>query len=331
MKAGIVLPIAQEDDAPAPAPYPEIRAVAMAAETNGLDSVWVYDHLLFRFDGKTTGIHECWTILAAIAEATTRVELGILVMCTSFRNAALLAKMAATLDHVSGGRLILGIGCGWHDPEYEAFGYPTDHRVGRFEESLTIIRQLIRDGRADLDGRWMTARDAVLAPPARPDLPILIAARRPRMLDLAARHADMWNDAWFGLPDERWRRVRDDLEAACATAGRDPGSLERTVGVEVRYPDLREAPPGSGDDAGGDDDGDGDGSVERALIGDAAVARALAAYAAEGTGHLIAAMDPRTPEAVTRFAETVQAFRAGSGDRPSELGSARVSEPPTRR
>ena len=79
-------------------------------------------------------------------------------MCTAFRNPALLAKMAATLDHISDGRLILGIGCGWHDPEYEAFGYPTDHKVGRFEEALTVIRGLIREGRADLDGRWVQAR-----------------------------------------------------------------------------------------------------------------------------------------------------------------------------
>ncbi len=86
-------------------------------------------------------------MLSAIAEATTRVELGTIVMCTSFRNPALLAKMAGTLDHVSGGRLILGVGCGWHDPEYEAFGYPTDHKVGRFEEALTVIRELIREGR----------------------------------------------------------------------------------------------------------------------------------------------------------------------------------------
>ena len=164
--------------------YAEIRAVAVAAEAAGLDSVWVFDHLLFRFDGETTGIHECWTILAAIAEATSRVELGTIVLCTGFRNAALLAKMAATLDHVSGGRLILGIGAGWHDPEFEAFGYPTDHKVGRFEESLSVITGLIRDGRADLDGRFMTARDAVLLPPARPDLPILVAAKGPRMLEL---------------------------------------------------------------------------------------------------------------------------------------------------
>jgi alkanesulfonate monooxygenase SsuD/methylene tetrahydromethanopterin reductase-like flavin-dependent oxidoreductase (luciferase family) len=298
MMVGVVLPIAQDDGTTAPPSYPEIRAVARAAEEGGLDSVWVYDHLLFRFDGETTGIHECWTILAAIAEATSRVQLGTIVMCTAFRNAALLAKMAGTLDHVSGGRLILGIGCGWHDPEYEAFGYPTDHKVGRFEEALTIIRSLIRQGRADLDGRWMRVTDVVLVPPARPDLPILIAAKRPRMLDLVARHADAWNLAWFGAPDERWGRVRGELEAACAAVGRDPASLERTVGVTVRYPDLL--------------DGAGEPGDEPALVGDAEIAAGLAAYADEGTGHAIAALEPTTPEAVARLAETVRRLRVGS-------------------
>jgi alkanesulfonate monooxygenase SsuD/methylene tetrahydromethanopterin reductase-like flavin-dependent oxidoreductase (luciferase family) len=234
MRVGIVLPIAQDDGMSTVPSYREIRDVARTAEQAGLDSVWVYDHLLFRFDGETTGIHECWTILAAIAEATKRVELGTIVMCTSFRNPALLAKMAATLDHISDGRLILGLGCGWHDPEYQAFGYPTDHRVSRFEESLTVIRGLIRDGRADLAGRWVHADDAVLVPAARPELPILIAAKRPRMLELTARHADAWNLAWFGLPDERLATARADLAAACAAVGRDPATLDITVGVNVR-------------------------------------------------------------------------------------------------
>jgi alkanesulfonate monooxygenase SsuD/methylene tetrahydromethanopterin reductase-like flavin-dependent oxidoreductase (luciferase family) len=246
------------------------------------------------------------------------VQLGTIVMCTSFRNAALLAKMAGTLDHLSDGRLILGIGCGWHDPEYEAFGYPTDHRVGRFEEALTIIRSLIRNGRADLDGRWMTAKDAVLVPPARPDLPILIAAKRPRMLELTARHADAWNIAWFGAPDDRWRGARADLDAACAAVGRDPASLERTIGVNVIYPDLVAvvASGAAGADATSDDD-DGreaaaapDERVEPALRGDDEIAAGLAAYADEGTGHLIAALEPTTPEAVARLAATVRTVRS---------------------
>lgn len=304
MKVGIVLPISQEDGMSAPPSYAEIRAVATGAEDAGLDSVWVFDHLIFRFDGVTTGIHECWTVLAALAEATSRVELGTIVMCTSFRNAALLAKMAATLDHVSGGRLILGIGSGWHDPEYEAFGYPTDHKVGRFEEALTIIRSLIREGSVDVAGRWMTARDAALVPPARPDLPILIAAKRPRMLDLTARHADAWNLAWFGMPDDRWHGVRDQLAAACVAAGRDPATLERTVGITVQYPDLMTAPPDPPADAA---------KPAPALVGDAEVAAGLAAYAEEGTGHVIAALEPTTPEAVARFAGTARSFRAGPG------------------
>lgn len=192
-RVGIVLPIAEGDADSGIPTYAEIRAAAIAAETAGFDSVWVFDHLLWRFDGATTGLHECWTILAAIAEATSRVELGTIVMCTAFRNPALLAKMAGTLDHLSGGRLILGLGAGWHDAEFESFGYPTDHKIGRFEEALTVITSLIREGHADLEGAYVTARNAVLRPPARPDIPILVGAKKPRMLELTARHADAWN------------------------------------------------------------------------------------------------------------------------------------------
>ena len=297
MRIGLVLPIADEDgpDGQAPA-YPEIRALARAAEAGGLDSVWVFDHVLFQFDGVTTGIHECWTILSALAEATSQVQLGSIVMCTSFRNPALLAKMAATLDHVSDGRLILGIGCGWHDPEYEAFGYPTDHKVGRFEEALTVIRGLIRDGRADLDGRWVQARDAVLLPPARPDIPILIAAKRPRMLELTARHADLWNLAWFGLPDERFETVRTALADACATVDRDPGTLGITAGITIRYPD--QIPPGRTPETSAALDGADPEAVVAGFEAWAAVA-----------DHLIVALDPCTPETVARLTASVAAWR----------------------
>jgi alkanesulfonate monooxygenase SsuD/methylene tetrahydromethanopterin reductase-like flavin-dependent oxidoreductase (luciferase family) len=297
MRVGVVLPIAQEDGMTAPPSYREIRDVALTAEAAGFDSVWVYDHLLFRSDGETTGIHECWTILSAIAEATSRVQLGTIVMCTSFRNPALLAKMAATLDHLSDGRLVLGIGCGWHDPEYEAFGYPTDHKVGRFEEALTVIRSLIREGRAGLRGQWVTADDAVLAPPARPDLPILIAAKRPRMMELTARHADAWNLAWFGAPDERLATSRADLLAACERVGRDPATLDITVGVEVRYPDLMATGPGE--------------SRITPLTGSAEeVAAGLLAHEALGTRHLIAALEPTTAASVERLAAAVRLARA---------------------
>jgi probable F420-dependent oxidoreductase len=298
MRVGIVLPIAEDDEAGIGVPdYPEIRAVAVAAEAAGLDSLWVFDHLLYRFDGVEAGIHECWTILAAIAEATSRVELGTIVMATPFRNPALLAKMAATLDNVSGGRLILGVGTGWHEPEFEAFGFPFDHRAGRFEESLAVIVALIREGRADLDGRWITVRDVVLRPPARPDLPILIAAKGPRMMDLTARHADSWNAAWFGMPDERLAERRADLAAACERVGRDPATLGITVGLTVRYPDLA-APPEPPTTPG--------------LTGSAEdIAAGLRAHADLGAAHAITVLEPSTPAAVERFAEAVELYRAG--------------------
>ena len=302
MKIGVTLPMSQDDGSSPMPSYADIRSVARAAEDAGLDSIWGYDHLVFRDADGDAGIHECWTVMAALAEATSRMELGILVMCTAFRNPALLAKMAGTLDHVSGGRLVLGIGCGWHDPEFEAFGYPIDHKVGRFEEALLVIRDLIREGRAHLDGRWVQARNAVLAPPARSDLPILIAAKRPRMLELTARHADVWNEAWFGPRDERWARLLQDVDAACRAVGRDPSTLERTVGVSVRIAELL---PSSGDATTGQE------TTEPALTGDAEqIAEGMAAYAADGIGHLMAALEPSTATAVERFADAVRLLRA---------------------
>ncbi|MEA2620894.1 MAG: hypothetical protein QOC97_1667 [Chloroflexota bacterium] len=302
MRIGVVLPIAEDDGEDGIPSYAEIRSVAVAAETAGFDSVWVFDHLLFRFDGETSGIHESWTILAAIAEATSRVELGTIVMCTAFRNPALQAKMAATLDHVSGGRLILGIGAGWHDPEFEAFGYPTDHKVGRFEEAARVITGLIRDGHADLDGTYVTARDAVLRPPARPDLPILIAAKKPRMLELTARSADAWNLAWFGMPDERLARLRGELMDACRRVGRDPSTLAITVGIVVRYPEARNEVGGA---ATAEDAGPGlSGTPDQ-------IAAGLRAHAEAGADHLITVLEPCTPATVAMFAEAVERFRAG--------------------
>ena len=293
MRIGVVLPISEEDGDDGAPPYSLVRDIAVDAEAAGLDSVWVFDHVLFRFDGVTTGIHECWTVLAAIAEATDRVELGTLVMCTGFRNAALLAKMAATLDHISDGRLILGVGAGWHDPEYEAFGWPTDHKVSRFEEALTVITDLIRHGRADLDGTYVSARDAVLLPPARSDMPILVASKMPRMLELTARHADAWNLAWFGLPDERLARIRGELLEACDRVGRDASTLAITIGITVRYQGATASAEGP------------------ALTGTPAeVADGLAAHAAEGADHVIAVLEPTTRETMAAFAEAVALYRA---------------------
>jgi alkanesulfonate monooxygenase SsuD/methylene tetrahydromethanopterin reductase-like flavin-dependent oxidoreductase (luciferase family) len=150
--------------------WADILAVAQRAEALGFASLWLPDHLLLRQgamseEGNSVmGAWECWSLLAALAAATKRVELGTIVLSTSFRNPALLAKMADTVDEISGGRLILGLGAGWHEPEYRAFGYPYDHRASRFEEALTITATLLREGRIDFVGRYYEARECELRP-----------------------------------------------------------------------------------------------------------------------------------------------------------------------
>ncbi len=239
MKVGLVLPMNDSDGNGASA-WPRVRQLATMAESGGIDSLWVYDHLIFRFPGEAEdGTHEAWTLLAAVAAVTERADLGTIVLGTGFRPPALLAKMAATLDEVSGGRLILGLGTGWHEPEYQAFGYPFDHRAGRFEEALSIIGPLVRGERVTLKGRWHEVDDAALIPPPprparRPGrMPILVAAKGERVLRLTARHADQWNAAWFGLPNDRFAQRRADLVAACEAEGRDPATLEVTVGLTL--------------------------------------------------------------------------------------------------
>jgi alkanesulfonate monooxygenase SsuD/methylene tetrahydromethanopterin reductase-like flavin-dependent oxidoreductase (luciferase family) len=196
------------------------------------------------------GIHEAWTVLTAVAAVTERIELGTIVLGTGFRPPALLAKMAATLDEVAAGRLVLGLGTGWHEPEYRAFGYPFDHLAGRFEESLAITVPLLRGERVTFHGAWHQVDDAVLIPaPPRParrpgSLPILIAAKGDRVLGLTARWADAWNTAWFGLPDDRFEQRLASMHAACAAEHRDPATLEVTVGVTIDT--EADAPPPDG-------------------------------------------------------------------------------------
>ncbi len=238
MRIGVTLPLAQDDTAPGRVPtFAETLAFAQHAETVGLDSIWVFDHLLFRSaDEADEGIREAWTTKAALAPVVPRIELGSLVMCASFRNPALMAKMAATLDDLSGGRVILGLGSGWHEPEYDAFGYPFDHRVGRFAEDLEIASRLLRGERFTFEGRWRQMHDVVLMPPPGRTVPILVAAKGPRMLRLTATWADAWNTAWFGGADERLRTRLEELDEACDTVGRERATLRRTVGIRLADP-----------------------------------------------------------------------------------------------
>ena len=293
----MVMPIAEDELAGHTASYPELRDVGQAAESAGLDSIWVYDHLLFRFPpAPVSGIHEAWSVLAALAADTSRAELGTLVMAMPFRNPALLAKMASTVDEISGGRLILGIGAGWHEPEFDAFGIPFDHRVSRFEETLHILLPLLRTGRADFAGRYHRADGAELLPrgPRLDGPPILIAGRGPRMLRLVAEHADAWNAAWFGDVSEIEPRVAP-LREALAAAGRDPATLEITIGINVVFPELL---------TGGEE------LPERSLRGTPAeIAAGLRGYAAVGVSHVIAACVPSTVAAAEALGEAARLAR----------------------
>ena len=287
MKVGLVLPQAPEDGAGGT--WAEIAALARQAEAGGIDSLWVCDHFFnLPDDGPQVGYHEAWTLLSALAAVTDRVELGTLVLATSFRPAGLLAKMAVTADDVAGGRLILELGCGWHEPEYRAFGYPFDHRVGRFEEVLQILVPLVRGERLTFEGPWNRVDDAVLLPPPRrPAMPILIAAKGERMLRLTARHADAWQTAWFGLPDERYAERHDHLLAACDAEGRDPATLELTVGVDVS--DAEDGP--------------------HLALDAQAIADGLAAWASQGIAHLQIGMPMTTPATVDVVLEGIRRFR----------------------
>ena len=306
MKVGLMLPLGHNDALGTPLPWSQLRDMAVAADEGGLDSVWGADHLLFRArDGETSGIHECWTVLTAVAALTKRVEIGPLVLALPFRNPAVVAKMAAALDEVSAGRLVLGLGCGWHEPEFTAFDYPFDHRVGRFEEALEIVVPLLRDGQVTFEGRWHRA-DAELIPrgPRPNGPPIMIAGKRPRMMQLVARHADQWNAAWYGMPQDAAELAeRIALQrAACEAQGRDPGTLVLTAGIFVAFPHLL---------AGGD----GEEPPDESIRGDVDhVAAAMAGYAAHGIEHVIVHLWPRTAEAVKELARAAGAARSQQGD-----------------
>ena len=231
--------LASLDDVPTEGATPrfgDVRALALAAEAAGIDSFWVADHFIARMPEEgEVGQWESLTFLSALAAVTSRIQLGPMVAATSFRNPALTAKMADSIDEISNGRFILGLGAGWHEPEYTAFGYPFDHLASRFEEALQIIVLLLREGKVDFAGEYYTASDAVLRPrgPSPKGPPILIGARRPRMLRLVARYADAWNTAWHTKPEVMAERLAE-MRRACEEEGRDPATLELTAGAILK-------------------------------------------------------------------------------------------------
>jgi probable F420-dependent oxidoreductase len=281
--------------------WPEYVAMARRAEELGFDSLWVGDHLLYRFaDGSARGPWDAWTLLAGLAAATSRIPLGPLVACTAFHNPAVLAKQAATVDEISGGRLILGLGAGWNETEFRAFGLPFDRRVSRFEEAFTIIRSLLREGQIDFEGTFYSVRDCELLPrsPRAGGPPLMVGSIGERMLRITAPHVDAWN-AWYADTGNRSNGVpalRERVDAACRDAGRDPAEVERTVAVLVRLPG------GSGRIMG-----DTEQAAVPALAGSAeVVAEELRAYAREGISHVQLVLDPISLESLEAFAPVLE-------------------------
>lgn len=296
-KIGLYLPMAEHEMEGETPRWTDILAVARRAEELGFDSVFIADHLIYHFEGKDTyGIWEGMSLLAALAAATERVELGTGVICTGFRNPALLAKMAETIDEISGGRLILGIGAGWHDPEYVAFGYPTDHKFSRFQEALQIIHPMLKTGKADFHGEYYAANDADLMPrgPRPNGLPLMIASTGDRMLDLTARYADAWN-GW--VVRGRNAELLGRLDAACEASGRDPATLERVGMVMVDHtgaeidPDARRPPI--------------QGSPEE-------MAEAFRSLADDGLSHLVVAHEPNNLAGLEVLAPVLEILDGGS-------------------
>ncbi len=285
--------------------WADVLALARQAEDVGFDSLWVVDHALTLDAEFSTGIGRAvppefadetprghwdgWTLLTALAVATSRIELGTLVVCTGYRNPALLAKMADTLDEISGGRLILGLGAGDSMFEHRALGFPADRLVSRFEEALTIVHRLLREGSLDFTGTYYRVEGFELRPrgprPGGPPILLGTLATKPRMLRLTAQHADIWN-GWVSFGRSRADVVppmRERIDEACRAEGRDPATLERSLAIQIAAPGRRI--PGSEPITGSPEE----------------VASALRALAAEGIGHVQITLVPTTLEMVAGF------------------------------
>ncbi|MSR13400.1 MAG: LLM class flavin-dependent oxidoreductase [Gammaproteobacteria bacterium] len=305
LKVGLMLPQTDGMRGPGTRRWRELAPMARLAEDVGFDSLWVVDHFLYLLEGEASarGCWESWTLLSALAATTARVELGTLVLGMGFRNPALLAKMAETLDEVSGGRLILGVGSGYHQHEYRAFGYPHDHRISRFEESIQILHALLKHGQVDFEGQYYSARDCELKPrgPRVDGPPILIGGISPRMLGIIARYADQWNVYYDDTTNDiaGARTYMDRVDAACQATGRDPATLARTVTVLIADPNAdpwwTRLPTGR------------DMKVIRPLTGDTqAIAEELRGYARLGVSHIQISLEPTTLATIENLARVLE-------------------------
>lgn len=285
LRVGVQLPEVERE-----VRWPELRAIAKAAEAYGFDSVWTGDHMLYRGDGRPErGPWDVWAILAALAASTERVQLGPLVASTAFHPPGLIARMAAAIDEISAGRFVLGLGAGWNEAEFRAFGIPFEKRVARFEEAFTIIRRLVAGERVAFEGSFYRVEDALLLPPPRRPVPLMVGSAGPRVLAATAAHVDWWNCwySWYGNTPAGFAELSARFE----------GTFRRSACVLVSV---------------------GGGAGERPLEEDAppvdveALPDHLAELAAAGADEAILVLDPIDERSVTAVAELL-ARSAASG------------------
>ena len=209
----------------------QLRAIWKIADDGGFDHLWDFDHLAsIGPNGPGGPVYEGWALQAAMAEATKRVRIGCMVTGNTYRHPVVLAKLAVTVDHLSGGRLEFGIGAAWNEIEHEMYGIEgLDHRVGRLSESLQILKSLFTQEKTTFEGRYYTFKDAYANPKPlqKPHPPIWIGASGETTLRLTARHADVWNIA--GGDDQAVKDLIGKFEDVCGDVGRDASEIRRSI------------------------------------------------------------------------------------------------------
>jgi alkanesulfonate monooxygenase SsuD/methylene tetrahydromethanopterin reductase-like flavin-dependent oxidoreductase (luciferase family) len=301
MSLGLMLPLAEQNAVANDSPvdgFWDIVAMARLAIEIGFDMLWLPDHFMLKLErhgGQARGVWECWTTTAGIAAALPGFPIGTMVACTGFHNPGSIAKMAETIDDISRGNFVLGLGCGWHADEYQMYGLPFDHRVDRFEEALRIISPLVRTGQATFEGEYYQAHEAINFPRGprwrEGGPPILFGANKPRMMRLTALYADAWNADWQDNAEIVAERMKL-LDEACREVGREPSGLVRTggsqfamAGCQDRWYPIR-------------------GSVDE-------MAAAMHSFRDVGLVHYLCAPDPCTLETLQDFAKVIEAYDRG--------------------
>ena len=298
MKIGVQLPEVEWE-----VPFPELIKMAQEAEAVGFDSVWYGDHLIYDLAVGARGPWEAWTTLAAIAQATTTIELGPLVASTSFHAPTMLAKQAATVDAISQGRLIVGLGAGWSQREYDAFGFAYDKRVSRFEEAFTIIRTLLADGEIDYHGTFYDAEQCVLHPrsPRPGGPPLMVGSIGDRMLDITLPHVDSWNMWWsqYGNTAAGFAHEKSRVDQLIQAAGRSINDVEATAAVHIRLAD------GKGRLMG---DYVGDADIKPLTGSPDELGSQLQEFESAGAAHIQLCVDPITRDSINWLGNVLSAF-----------------------